>query len=449
MSQKSVVDKILVDHYYHKNSRKRANEIVHKFIIDKQLVVTGGLVIDYALRLKGDKIYEDFAVPDYDFFSTHNARDACELFELLRSSGFTDISLLPGIHPSTIKIFVYKDCVADITFAYKELFAEMKSTALKYNGILFRNPNIQYADMHRSLSYPYENEPKETINNRWVKDFERFCKLYRFYKITESAVNTQNMTDKTTDIDFDYVVAGQYAINFYLNKYEIAKSHADDAITYLMDDKDRRQFMTKYGKDIKDLKLYKAYNELLPERSEMYIKGLKHIVLHCNNKTGIYNIGNQETVIKDTLKNARLRLAKPAYSGGNDNKLSALTSPGYASTSPGYRIVGINFCVIYCYSMFRITGNNAYWHQYGTLLGLIYKAYSEGIVDLYPAITVYGEELDKPIIVYTSEHPEAKVSQVHISADNEDADNEDQIAKLPWDFKYEKSVYILDGSLIG
>lgn len=431
-----VAEKIMVDHYYHRDSRKKANEIVREFIISKQLIVTGGLVIDFALRLKGEKIYEDFAVPDYDFFSTHNAHDACELFELLRSNGFTNISLVPGIHPSTIKIFVYKDCVADITFTYESLFEDMKKSALIYNGMMFRNPYIQYVDMHRALTYPYENEPRETINNRWAKDFERFCLLYKYYP-TEQRTKTNHELPSDKGLDFTYVVAGQYAIRYYLSKYGMKVESDTDLgeIVYLMDEADIEAFMVKHGSSIKNLKQFKAFGEILPERTELKLNDIKHVLLHCRNKTSIYYIDGQEEAIKLTLKKAQTRMSLVRFDGGDE-------------IIPNKRIVSINFCVIFSYAMFKITGNEVYNWYYNSLLKLTYDAYIGGITDLYPSVTIYGQESDNPIIVYASEHPEARVPRIHISDDNDEATNAEHISKLPWDFTYEPSIYVLDGSLI-
>ena len=53
-----------------------ALDIVKKFIVDRKLILFGGLAIDYALRLKGDKIYSDTKRPDLDFLSPRNVDDA-------------------------------------------------------------------------------------------------------------------------------------------------------------------------------------------------------------------------------------------------------------------------------------------------------------------------------------------------------------------------------------
>ena len=56
-----------------------AIDIVKEFIIDKQLILYGGQSIDFALRLKGDYIYTDDVIPDYDFYSFNHFNDAYEL----------------------------------------------------------------------------------------------------------------------------------------------------------------------------------------------------------------------------------------------------------------------------------------------------------------------------------------------------------------------------------
>lgn len=398
------MSKILYDLYYHKDSRKLATEIVREFIISKRLIVTGGLVVDFALRLKGQKIYEDYVVPDYDFFSTQNVRDACELFNLLRKSGLTNISLVTGIHPTTVKVFVYKDCVADITFAYESLFKDMKKSALTYDGMLFRNPEIQYVDMHRALTYPYENEPRETINNRWIKDFERFCLLYALTNPESISMNPVQPNMDRIAQDNNYVHAGLYAIKFYLERYKIAKVDAVDHV-YLMNDSDRNAFLIKNGGKIRNQQRFKAFGELLPARTEMTVSGVKYTILHCLNKTAVYNVGKAT-------------------------------------------IVSVNFCIIYCFSMYRITGDEKYNTYYHMLLGLVYNAYKVGNTDLYPSIVTYGDELENPVVKFMSEHPELRMTQVHISADNSPEENEEEISKLPWDFKYDESVFVLDGSAI-
>jgi hypothetical protein len=344
------------------------------------------------------------------------------------------VSLVTGIHPTTVKIFVYKDCVADITFAYESLFKDMKKSALTYDGMLFRNPIIQYVDQHRALTYPYENEPTETINNRWVKDFERFCLLYSVSPVLSQQYNDANQQAIQVKLANNYVYAGLYAVRFYLEKYGVKVANRQDNV-YLMNDKDRNAFMIKYGNQIKSQKRYKAFGELLPSRTEMMINDVKYTILHCRNKTSIYYMEHQNEIKEKVVNNARLNIASVIAKEKNEEVGKSA-------------IVSVNFCIMYCFSMFRITGDEIYNTYYGMLLDLVYNAYKNGNTDLYPSIITYGDELENPIVAYMNEHPELRMQQVHVSSDNTDEQNADEIAKLPWDYEYEESVYVLDGSEI-
>jgi hypothetical protein len=419
--------KLLVDKYYHADSRSIANDVVRKFIVDKQLVVTGGLVVDFALRLKGEKIYEDFEVPDYDFFSTTNARDASELFELLMKAGFDNISLVPGLHPSTIKIFVFKDCVADITFASEAYFAELVSSALTYDGILFRNPAIQYTDMHRALCHPYENEPRETINHRWVKDFQRFMMLYSFYPVPVSA--EPSLSESNSKLRTQYIIAGNFASDYYIG----TKSNPIGDHVYLMDDTDYEDFVTQNGNKMKDIKRYQPYQELMPSRTEFELAGERFTVLHCRNKVSIYHVEGQNEAQAMAIAAARRRVAS------RDNSQVIMS---------GLRIVSINFCIIYNYSMFQITRDPRYSYYYARLLELTYKAYNDGDRRYFPSIVTYGVELEKSIIIHTNENPADKVPQVHIASDDSEDVKAEQLAKLPHDFVPPAEVYDLSGKEI-
>lgn len=376
--------RIMVDKYYHHDSRERGTELVRQFIIDKQLIITGGLVIDYALRLKGEKIYEDYEVPDYDIFSPNNASDASELFMILYENGFSNISLLPGLHPSTVKVYVYKDCIADLTFINKESFDKMASTALIYDDLLFRSPYFQYPDMHRALTYPYENEPRETINNRWIKDFERFIKLYKYYPVCKSIPpggTGKSLNKRVTP------VAGLEAVDYYLG----TSYKRNGESVFLMNEKDRSEFLLECTGKIKNITKYKGFLELLPSREIVkLLNGETVTIINCQHKTSVQD--------------------------------------GYVSA---------NFCVIYCYSMFMITDEEIYNNAYCELLNLLAKAYEEGDTRYYPSIITYGEEVEGV--------EGEKVPQVHLKDSDDQETRNAEIAKLPFEFTYAGGPYDMNG----
>jgi len=166
------------------NDLVRAIEIVKEFIIKNKLIVYGGSAIDYALRLKGDKIYPDdvLTVPDLDFFSPKNYIHAYELADILYAAGFENVRAILASYVRTMRVDVIDNhWIADITFCPEEIFNKLPT--LNYNGILIIHPDYQRVDMHNALSFPFDNPPREVIFNRWSKDIKRFNLLDKYYPI--------------------------------------------------------------------------------------------------------------------------------------------------------------------------------------------------------------------------------------------------------------------------
>ena len=185
----------------------KALEIVREFIVEKGLVITGGMAIDFALRLNGEKLYDDNVLPDYDFFSPEHHAHAYELGALLckklrdTHGKVPGISVIDALHITTMKVRVNFIVVADITYMPYELFENLKTLEYNYNGknIKFRHPHWQLIDQHRSLSYPYENSPKEVILSRLKKDMTRFDMLYKHYAIKGEIIENDQFQDLNID----------------------------------------------------------------------------------------------------------------------------------------------------------------------------------------------------------------------------------------------------------
>jgi hypothetical protein len=159
----------------------RALEMVRKFIIEKGLILYGGQAIDFALRLKGSKIYPPHQIPDYDFFSPRNVDDAYELADRLVEAGFPNVSAIPAIHVQTMRVatdFIY---VADISFAPERVFDSLPTVT--YAGMRILHPDYQRTDMHLAFCYPFSNPPREDIFHRYKKDLERFRLFQKFYPL--------------------------------------------------------------------------------------------------------------------------------------------------------------------------------------------------------------------------------------------------------------------------
>lgn len=164
--------------------------IVKQYIIDKQLILKGGLAMDYLLRLKGDKIYDEHQTPDYDFLSYDHVKHAYELGQILCNK-FENVSVVQGFHLTTIRIFVNFESVADITYCPKSIFDRI-DTSIHYQGIPLIDTILQQIDQHRALSMPFEHSgPSKVIYSRWKKDMTRYDLLYKYYPLAQPIDKTK------------------------------------------------------------------------------------------------------------------------------------------------------------------------------------------------------------------------------------------------------------------
>jgi hypothetical protein len=162
----------------------RAIPIIKQFIIKNKLVVYGGTAIDFALRLKGGKLYSDDSPKaiDLDFYSSTHADHAYELAIELYESGFTKSRVINATHYSTMRVdIVDNHFIADISYLPEDVLKSVPT--LTYQGMLFVHPHFQALDVHSSLSFPYYGSPFENIFNRWKKDITRLNMLLIKYPL--------------------------------------------------------------------------------------------------------------------------------------------------------------------------------------------------------------------------------------------------------------------------
>jgi hypothetical protein len=164
-------------------------DIVKKYIQEHDCILYGGIAIDYALRLRGDKIYGDEELPDFDFFTIDPVSTAVEIVNIIRAR-------IPGANAyafrarflRTMRVSVGdNNWVADISYLPPDLFATIPS--LTFDGMRIVHPYFQYVDLHSSLAYPYDNSPTEVIFDRWHKDIARFTKLMSAYPLPDEQVS--------------------------------------------------------------------------------------------------------------------------------------------------------------------------------------------------------------------------------------------------------------------
>lgn len=178
-------EQLLTERSIDYKSINKSLDIVKQFIIDKKLLLYGGMAIDYALKMKGDFIYPENSLPDYDFYSSEHIKDATELGEILCKNKLHNVSIKNGSHITTSKVRVDNENVADIAYCPKHILD--KIPYLVYKGFKIVHPYWQYIDQHISLSLPFRGgRGKEVIFFRWKKDMERYDMLYKHYPLVHS-----------------------------------------------------------------------------------------------------------------------------------------------------------------------------------------------------------------------------------------------------------------------
>lgn len=227
----------------------RAIVIIKKFIRDRGLIIYGGTAIDYALRLVDDCIYPDemLAIPDLDFFSPNNIGDAYDLVDIL-GEDFPQARSLQALYIRTMRVDICdNNFLADISYVSPCIFKHLPT--ITYSGMKCIHPQFQILDMLSSLSFPYDDPPKEVIFHRWDKDIKRMNKLLKAFDdyqvIKEVPQIYKRTTAKSTKLSVsaadNTLLAGVGAYAYYYNIW--SKKH-----------KDRRVIPLKYS--------YNAVNDI-------------------------------------------------------------------------------------------------------------------------------------------------------------------------------------------
>lgn len=155
---------------------------VAEYIRENELIIVGGMAIDYAMRLKGDKLYEDTAIPDYDIVTPDNLAHADAIAKIICHSGVDDVAVLPAIHKTTVRIMMRGQSVFDATYIPESIYSNIPT--LVYSGMRFVHPDYQRIDQHISLALMWDiTGPTFNIINRLEKDMCRKSIMDEMYPI--------------------------------------------------------------------------------------------------------------------------------------------------------------------------------------------------------------------------------------------------------------------------
>jgi hypothetical protein len=197
--------------------------LISNFIIKKNLILYGGLVINLILPKK-HRFYKDYTINDYDCFSKNPVKDANELGYKIKKAGFQYIKLKRAIHTNTYKISVFGKQFFDITF----LDAKIYNLLLKY--INNNNKKLKYYDDN------YKIIPIELIKQnlyfelaRPVQSGFRWEKIYNRLSLVNSVYPTEknNKVLKCIPIKDSFLDAIKYILEYIKeNKLPIIDSYS-------------------------------------------------------------------------------------------------------------------------------------------------------------------------------------------------------------------------------
>lgn len=182
------MEEILEKRKYNYSRAKNILNIVYRYLIDNESILYGGMAIHTGLKAKGDGLYGDYELPDYDFFTTNAVKSGVELVKILIEKGYYNIMMYNGIHDSTTKISCDYVESADITQISKKFYDLQMAVSIRHAGLDYVGYYFQLLYIFKILARPTANESGKLgydTYNRWLKDYKRLKRI----------INVHNMTD--------------------------------------------------------------------------------------------------------------------------------------------------------------------------------------------------------------------------------------------------------------
>ncbi len=181
---------------FNKPTIERALDITAEYVSKHRLILTGGTAIDMALRSKGQSIYDDNALPDYDIVNNDNLKHATALAEILCNEGIRDINVISAVHITTVRVRVKNIVLLDATYLPEVLMDRIPY--LDIGKFRLVHPDYQKIDQWLSMAtLMIDTGISLNVFNRFVKDVKRNKILRESFAIDNTKVysNCRNACD--------------------------------------------------------------------------------------------------------------------------------------------------------------------------------------------------------------------------------------------------------------
>lgn len=275
-------EQLLFENNIYYNDLKTALDLVKAFVIAKKLTLVGGMSMDLALKLKGGFIYDKDAQPiaDYDMISSEHYKDAIELGNILCDKGLKNVSVINGMHTTTMRVRVNFVAVADISYCPTAILKTIKT--LRWENINIVHPHNQIIDQHHALCYPFENLYSPVILNRFTKDIIRYNLILELYPIPVPVFENDTQYNISIPVTLlsDQCIAGYAAQYLYSINISTSICGLSNNILFKMNspmfdlhcnlfDYTVKSFVEHF--DVKTVTYYNAILNRLPRRAEFIV----------------------------------------------------------------------------------------------------------------------------------------------------------------------------------
>lgn len=201
------------------------NNIIKKFIIEKKRKIYGGFALNLLLTAKDKSLalYDEFDIPDIDFYSPEPLNDLKELCDLIYDAGFKPVTGQEAQHKETYSIYVNFQLYCDITYMPNNIYK--KTRFINVDGYILIHPWFAIIDYFRMFTDPMVSYW------RLEKHYERYMLLQKNYPLP--LINEPLFFDPFKDkginevmnlifnelTNYDTILfSGFYVYNYYLSK---------------------------------------------------------------------------------------------------------------------------------------------------------------------------------------------------------------------------------------
>jgi Poly(A) polymerase catalytic subunit len=173
---------------FYKPLLDKAIKLTDEYVSKHKLILTGGMAIDLALRIKGKAIYDDDQLPDYDIISDENVNHAHALAKILCDAGLPNVNVINAVHITTVRVRMKRDVLLDATYVPPTCFKKIPYLDVDHLRVV--HPHYQFIDQRLSLSQlTADTGASLNVFNRLFKDINRNLLLRSEYPI--DAVSTK------------------------------------------------------------------------------------------------------------------------------------------------------------------------------------------------------------------------------------------------------------------